>query len=262
MKLTVVGCAGSYPGPTSAASCYLVEADLEGRIWRIVLDMGNGALGALHNYADPLGIDAVLLSHLHADHCIDMTSYYVLRKYHPSGAQPAIPVWGPKGTARRLAAAYDLPKAPGMQEEFDFRRFSGPFDFGPFHIEPMSLDHPVDAFGMRISADGATLAYTGDTGPCPELDDLARGADLFLSEASFLSTAQNPVGVHITGKDAAEIANRAGVRRLVLTHVPAWYDPQDVLADAAGFDGPVELALPGATYDLGVPRITLSPTLN
>lgn len=251
MKLTIVGCAGSYPGPDSAASCYLVEAALDGRTWRLVLDMGNGALGALHNYVDPLGVDAVLLSHLHADHCIDMTSYYVLRKYHPSGAQPPIPVFGPKGTAKRLASAYDLPKAPGMREEFDFQRLKGTFELGPFLVEPVELDHPVDAFGFRITADGATLAYTGDTGPCPELDDLARDVDLLLSEASFLSHVDNPAGVHITGADAAEIGNRVGVKRLVLTHIPAWYDAQDVLADAAGFNGPVELARPGATYQLG-----------
>ena len=96
MRLTVVGCSGSYPGPESPASCYLVQAEHEGRTWSILLDLGNGALGALHRYVDPLAFDAVFLSHLHADHCIDMTSYYVLRKYHPDGEQPPLPVWGPR----------------------------------------------------------------------------------------------------------------------------------------------------------------------
>ena len=105
MQLTIVGCSGSYPGPDSPASCYLVQAEHEGRTWNILMDLGNGALGALHRYVDPLDIDAVFLSHLHADHCIDMTSYYVLRKYHPSGEQEPLPVWGPRRTARRLARA-------------------------------------------------------------------------------------------------------------------------------------------------------------
>ncbi len=109
LQLTIVGCSGSYPGPDSPASCYLVQAEHEGRTWNILMDLGNGALGALHRYVDPLDIDAVFLSHLHADHCIDMTSYYVLRKYHPSGEQEPLPVWGPRRTARRLARAYDLP---------------------------------------------------------------------------------------------------------------------------------------------------------
>ena len=125
MRLTVVGCSGSYPGPESSASCYLLEHETEsdsgqGRTWRILLDLGNGALGQLHRYADPLDIDAVLVSHLHADHCLDLCGYYVMRKYHPKGPQPRIPVWGPAGTADRMARAYDLPVDPGMNEEFAF----------------------------------------------------------------------------------------------------------------------------------------------
>ena len=112
MRVTVVGCSGSYPGPDSPASCYLIEAEHDGRTWRVVMDLGNGALGALHRYADPLAIDAVLLSHLHADHCLDLCGYHVLRKYHPSGHQPRIPVHGPEGTADRMARAYDLPPRP------------------------------------------------------------------------------------------------------------------------------------------------------
>ncbi|HET7430919.1 MAG TPA: MBL fold metallo-hydrolase, partial [Nocardioides sp.] len=109
MRLTVVGCSGSFPGPQAAASCYLVEADHDGRTWRILLDLGSGAYGSLQRYADPLSIDAVFLSHLHADHCLDLTGYYVVRRYHPAGHQPRIPVWGPEGTADRMARAYDLP---------------------------------------------------------------------------------------------------------------------------------------------------------
>ncbi len=102
MKLTVVGCSGSFPSAESACSSYLVEADG----YRLLLDMGNGALGVLQRYVDPLTLDAVFLSHLHADHCLDLTGYYVVRRYHPSGHQPRIPVWGPEGTADRMARAY------------------------------------------------------------------------------------------------------------------------------------------------------------
>ena len=101
MRLTIVGCSGSYPGPDSPASCYLLEAEHDdgsgSRTWRVLVDLGSGALGALQRYADPLSIDAVLLSHLHADHCLDLAGFYVLRKYHPTGPQPPIPVWGPVG---------------------------------------------------------------------------------------------------------------------------------------------------------------------
>jgi ribonuclease BN (tRNA processing enzyme) len=251
MKLTVVGCSGSYPGPDSPASCYLLEADQHGRTWRILLDLGNGALGALHRYADPLSIDAVLISHLHADHCLDLCGYYVMRKYHPSGAQPRIPVWGPDGTADRMARAYDLPPDPGMNEEFDFRTWDGPVQIGPFAVDPVPVEHPVPAFGLRIAVDGATLAYSGDTAPCPGLDEVADGVDLLLAEASFVQGGDNPDGLHLTGADCGAVASRAGVKLLVLTHVPPWHDPAVALSEASElYDGPLELARPGAVYDL------------
>src|SRR5262245_38008969 len=108
MRLTIVGCAGSFPGPDSAASCYLVEAPYDGRTFRFVLDMGNGALGPLQRYVPFDEIDAVALSHLHADHCFDLASLYVVRRYHPKGAMSRIPVYGPEDTAARMARAYDL----------------------------------------------------------------------------------------------------------------------------------------------------------
>src|SRR6266702_4787714 len=108
MDLTIVGCSGSFPSPDSAASCYLVTAG----DFRLVVDLGNGAFGGLQRFADPAaGIDAVLISHLHADHCLDMCSYQVFRTFHPSGELPRIPVCGPAGTADRrvsLASGADV----------------------------------------------------------------------------------------------------------------------------------------------------------
>jgi ribonuclease BN (tRNA processing enzyme) len=251
MRLTVVGCSGSYPGPDSPASCYLLEAEQHGRTWRVVLELGSGALGALQRYVDPLTIDAVLLSHLHADHCLDLTGYYVLRKYHPDGPQPRIPVWGPDGTAERMARAYDLPPDPGMSEQFDFRIWDGPVRIGPFAVLPVPVQHPVPAFGLRISVDGATLGYSGDTGPCPGLDEVARDADLLLAEASFVQGGDNPDGLHLTGADCGAVASRAGARSLLITHVPPWYDPAVALREASElYDGPVDLARPGAVHEL------------
>jgi ribonuclease BN (tRNA processing enzyme) len=253
MRLTIVGCSGSYPGPESAASCYLLEEELDGRTWRILLDLGNGALGQLHRYADPLGIDAVFLSHLHADHCLDLCGYYVMRKYHPTGPQPQIPVWGPAGTAERMARAYDLPLDPGMTEEFAFLEHGGGevVELGPFRVEARQVVHPVTAYALKVTAGGRTLVYSGDTGPCPELDELAGGADLLLAEASFRSGDDNPPDLHMTGTDCGRTAGRAGVGRLVLTHVPPWHDPADAEAEArAAWSGPVDLARAGATYDL------------
>lgn len=255
MKLTVVGCSGSYPGPDSPASCYLLEAEGvdeagEARTWRIVLDLGNGALGMLHNFADPLAIDAVFLSHLHADHCIDLCSYHVLRRYHPRGPQPQIPVWGPTGSADRMARAYDLPTDPGMKGEFDFRVYpEQAFAFGPFTLEAVPVAHPVPAYAIRIVEGDRVLCYTGDCGPCEGVVRAADGAHLLLAEAAFCEGRDNPPDLHLTGREAGELAVKAGVERLVLTHIPPWNDPEVSVDEARGvWGGPLDLARTGATF--------------
>jgi ribonuclease BN (tRNA processing enzyme) len=252
MRLTVIGNSGSFPGPDSSASCYLLEQEHEGRLWRVLLDMGSGALGALQKYSDAHSIDAVLLSHLHADHCLDLCGYYVMRKYHPNGSLPRIPVWGPVDTALRMAKAYDLDENPGMNEEFEFATYpSEPLRFGPFTVTAREVCHPVTAYGLRIEADGRTLAYSGDTGVCDSLVETARDADLFLCEASFVEGGDNPPDLHLTGAEAGRTAVDAAARRLLLTHIPPWHDPQHLLAEAVGeYDGPTELATPGTSYDV------------
>jgi ribonuclease BN (tRNA processing enzyme) len=250
MMLTIIGCSGSFAGPGSAASCYLVEADdAAGRTWRILLDLGSGALGALQEHADPDAVDAVFFSHLHPDHCLDLCGYYVMRKYHPGGALPPIPVWGPAGVAARMTRAYDLANEDDMSGEFDFHEYEGPIEIGPFVVEPVRVAHPVPAYAFRVTANGHTLAYTGDTGPCDALDRLSEGADLLLAEASFHHGAANPPDVHLTGHQAGEVAARNGVPRLVITHVPPWYDVDDMLAEARlTHDGDVSAAAPGSSY--------------
>ncbi len=109
----------------------------------------------------------------------------------------------------------------------------------------------MPAFGLRISADGATIGYSGDTGPCAGLDAVADGVDLLLAEASFLSRADNPTKLHLTGSECGEAATRGGSRRLVLTHVPPWHDPEDALREArTTYDGDITLASVGAVYEL------------
>jgi ribonuclease BN (tRNA processing enzyme) len=252
MRITVVGCSGSYPGPDSPASCYLVEHDdAASRTWRALFDLGSGSLGALQRYVDPLAVDAVFVSHLHPDHCADLCGYYVLRAYHPDGAQPRLPVWGPDGTAERMAAAYGLPADPGMSSVFDFLNLGESVAVGPFTIEPVPVVHPVPAYGFRVVAGGRTFAYSGDTGPCEGLDDLATGADLLLAEASFRSGDDNPPDLHLTGADCGRAAAHGNSGRLVLTHVPPWYDPALAVAEAKEqFAGEIDLAVAGARFDV------------
>lgn len=251
MTLTVVGCAGSFPSADSPASCYLLQAPYEGRTYSLVIDLGNGAFGALQRYVDPADVDAVALSHLHADHCLDMCGYYVMRKYHPGGALPNIPVYGPSGTAERLARAYDLRTQVGMTEQFEFVTWppGEPVQLGPFRITTRLMAHPVEAYAIRVEHDGRSLVYSGDTGPTEALVEIAAEADTLLCEASFVESGDNPAGVHLTGAQAGEHANRAAARRLLVTHIPGWTDRAEVAAEVAGtYPGPVELVEPGATY--------------
>jgi ribonuclease BN (tRNA processing enzyme) len=249
MRLTIVGCSGSFPGPGNAASCYLVEA--EGH--RVLLDLGNGALGALAGHINIYDVGAVLVSHLHPDHCFDLASFYVARRYHPDGAFPRIPVFGSPGIGARLAQAYGMDRPEGMQLEFDFHEWSegATYEVGPLRVTVARVAHPVECYAMRVEHDGSSLVYSGDTGASDALVSLAQGADLLLCEASFVEGADNPPALHLTGKQAGEHAAKAGVGRLVLTHIPPWYDGTRALEEAAPvFRGQVGLARPGATYDV------------
>ena len=161
MKLTVLGCSGSVPGPDSPASSYLVTADG----FNLVLDLGSGALGALQRYLAVSEIGAIGLSHLHPDHCMDLCGLYVAAKYSPTSPLPRIPVYGPPGTAGRMALAYDLPEDPGMQEELEFHTWQAIQRIGPFIVRTTAMVHPVPAFAIRVEHGSKALVYTGDTGP-------------------------------------------------------------------------------------------------
>lgn len=263
MELTVVGSSGSVPGPESPASSYLLRAPFEGGTFALVLDLGPGAFGALYRYLDPREVGAVALSHLHPDHCLDVCALYVAARYSPTAPWPGIPLLGPPRTRERLVAAYAVPGEGdpsgdadgGIGGHFEHRDWAASQRVGPFRIDTARVDHPVETYALRVTEDvpgGGSLVYSGDTGPCEALVELAAGADLLLAEAAFRDVPGNPPGLHLTGGEAAETARRAGVAELVLTHVPPWHDPDAVLAEARPvFDGPVSHALPGRTWTVG-----------
>jgi ribonuclease BN (tRNA processing enzyme) len=258
VRLTVLGCSGSGPGPTSPASGYLVSAGAT----RLLLDLGNGAFGALLRHLDPWALDAAALSHLHADHCADMVNLAVHRRYHPEpppGVAP-LPVYAPAGAADRLAAAYAASAEERVSTDLsDVLLFCPVADggvLGEVGLRATPVEHPVAAYALRLDHGGASLVYSGDTGPCPGLVELARGADVLLCEASWPHVVpgrwtEPPPGLHMSGRQAGEHATAAGVGRLLLTHVPVWSDAAALLAEAREtFDGPVELVAADATYEV------------
>ncbi|MBP2476745.1 ribonuclease BN (tRNA processing enzyme) [Crossiella equi] len=257
MLLTVLGCSGSIPAADSPASGYLVEADG----FRVLLDLGNGVLGALQKHGDPFGIDALVLSHLHPDHCADFASLTVLRRYHPRPPYDTrarrLPVYAPGEAPTRLAAAY----APSEQERletdlsdvYEFHPLTpGTIHLGPFELTSELVAHPCEAYGFRLTAGGRTLAFTGDSGPCEALRKLADTADLLLAEACWThDPAAHPPDLHLSGLEAGQLAAACGVRRLVVTHVPPWADREEMAREAGtAFGGDVELARPGAVYQV------------
>jgi ribonuclease BN (tRNA processing enzyme) len=249
MNLTVLGCAGSFPGPDSPCSAYLVEADG----FRLMLDFGTGSLSGLQRYATLTSVDAVLLTHLHADHVLDAASYVVVRRYAPDGPYPAIDLYAPVGASQRLGGAYGSLGEGPLDDVYKFHDLkAGSFGIGPFMVTVDRVNHPVETYGVRVEHGGRVLVYSADTSPCEALGRLAQGADLFLCEASYDDNADNPPNLHMTGRDAGEVATKAGVARLVLTHlVAAWASEARVVeAAAAAYAGPVDVARAGASYHI------------
>ena len=224
MRLTIVGCSGSYAGPASPASCYLVQEEQDGRTWSLLLDLGSGALGALQRHLDPRLLDGMVISHLHPDHCIDLTGMYVFRRYHPLGTpSEPVPVWGPPGTLARFVGMY-----PGIEEHLAHQIYAvGDLDdglvltVGPFTVTARRVRHPVEAYGFRVEANGRVLAYSGDTDSCAGLLDLLAGAHLALVDSAFVDGRDTTTGIHLSGSRAAQAAlDAGGVGRLMLTHIP------------------------------------------
>ena len=255
MRLTIVGFSGSLAGPGSPASCYLIQAEHGGRSWNLILDLGSGALGALQRHLDLKDIDAVVLSHLHADHCLDLCGLYVAQKYSPTvAARTRIPVYGPRGTGERMARAYDMTPPDSMNHEFDFRELVDrqAVRIGPFTFTPHLVRHPAEAYGIRVEADGKVLAYTGDTDTCDGLNILFHDATLALADSAFIDGRDQAQGIHLSGSRAAQAGvDAGGVSRLMLTHMPPWNDPAVCRAQAdAVWPGEVELAQADAVYEL------------
>ncbi|MCI6574811.1 MAG: MBL fold metallo-hydrolase [Actinomycetaceae bacterium] len=265
MKLTIIGCSGSMSGPHSAASSYLVQArgadpQLGGleRTWNVTLDFGSGAMGQLLNYADPAMIDAMVMSHLHADHCVDIVGMQVYRRWYPEGALPQIPVFSPGDGALRTRGISGDPDDETYVSEFDFRRVSSgdTVNIGPLQIEFFQALHTVPALGIRVTGPSecpeygsAVLTYTGDTDYCESEVQAAQGADFLLSEAAFEEGRDTVRGIHMTGVRAGELARDARARRLLLTHLQPWTDAATNVRDARSvFDGDVTAVHPGDVF--------------
>ena len=228
MRLTIVGCSGSVPGPRSACSCYLVEE--EG--YRLLLDLGVGASGPLQRYAEPHEIDTVIVSHAHADHWYDLTQLGYMRTR--VGHDEPVRVIGPSNMPEVLLTNPDIYIATAARP--------GELKLGPLTARLAHVMHgTMECWATRI---GDALCYTADSLPCPALDDLAAGCRVLLAEAADFEA--NEQKAHLTAADAGRLAARSGAELLILTHLRSWHDHRALLAEASRYARcPVILAQPG-----------------
>ncbi|MFI9322410.1 MBL fold metallo-hydrolase [Kitasatospora aureofaciens] len=242
MRLTVLGSATPYPSADNPCSGYLVTA-AGTRVW---VDAGTGTLGPLQRYARLDELDAIWISHLHADHCADLLTAYYGALYADVRLAAPIPLYAPPGTADRLAGFLTntaqrspVESAFAVIELFDGHQVG----VGPLTLTSRAVEHGMAAFALRVEAGGCSLVYSGDTAPCPALTELAAGCELLLCEAE----GDDPA--HHTAEQAGATAAEAGAGRLVVTHVGRALAPGTAVARAAArFAGPVEHADPGAVF--------------
>jgi ribonuclease BN (tRNA processing enzyme) len=223
VRLTIIGCSPAWPNPGSAQSGYLVEGE-----GRLLLDCGPGVLARLRERESWPHIDAVAITHLHLDHVGDLVAWHWGHLMGPGRDAPSPELWLPPHGREGLA-----PLAGNLDDAFVVREYAPgeTFTAAGFSVTPVALEHGSHAaFGLRVSDGARVLAYSGDTGPTPALAELARGADLFLCEATFATPDEGHM--HLTAADALAAADGA---RLVLTHRPVELPAPDGMAVA--YDG-------------------------
>jgi ribonuclease BN (tRNA processing enzyme) len=249
VQFHVLGSAGSYPVKGRPASGYLLAAG-DVRVW---VDAGPGTFMPLLDVMDPGTLDAVVISHVHPDHCSDLFGYFHYMAYGPSGRVP-VPVFLPEGAADRLAAFVGAEPEHPFRVVFDLITVGGGFSvaLGDVTLRFAAADHSVPAVCVRAEADGRSWVYSGDTGPGGGLAALAAGASVLLCEATYQGHAgDRPTVHHLTAAMAAAIARDAGVGRLFLTHIGPTLDPAVSLAEAEAVLGrAVALAEPGDHHDV------------
>lgn len=242
MELTVLGASGSYGAPRGGACSGYLLRDGDTAIW---LDCGNGSFVTLQEHVDPGALSAVVITHEHPDHCVDLYGLHVLMRYGLDRRD--LPVYAPERARHRLGALVS-----SWGPTFDWRDVcdGDTATFGAVELCFSRTDHPPPTFAVQAAAGGRRLVYTSDTGPDWSVAAFGPGADVVLSEASYLHD-HRPTPIHLSAREAGEAAREAGAGRLVLTHLWPEVDPERSAAEGSeAFGAAVTMAVPHLTIDV------------
>jgi ribonuclease BN (tRNA processing enzyme) len=247
MRILVLGGCGAWPAAGQACSGYVLQHDG----FQLLVDPGYATLPRLLERTRAELVDAVVISHGHPDHCADLNP--LLRARQLGGSAPdALPVYALRGAVDPVLGL----DRPGMLDDAYRLQQIEPelhLEIGPFEVETVLLPHFVFNLGLRVRAGPSVLAYTGDTGPSPNLSPLARGADIFLAEATYPERVPADAARYLSSAlQAGEVAAQSSVRHLLLTHLLPGTDPAEAEAAARiTYGGSVSVARAGMTVDVG-----------
>jgi ribonuclease BN (tRNA processing enzyme) len=261
MRVTTLGSATHYPRPGNACSGYLVQSG-ETSIW---VDAGAGTLAELQRHVQLEDVNAIWISHTHADHTSDLlTAYYAYRFGDVQPGAP-IPLFAPHGLRERMVAFLGGSAETGLDLVFGFANLAtnpgggstqlgatpggGAAQLGDLALSWREVDHDVPGFALRVDGPDGSFVYSGDSAPCKALDELASGCDALLCEAGTDAQEPGEHPVHHTPEEAGGTASRAAVHRLIVTHTALGLSAEAAAARAqTRFDGPVEVARPGSVF--------------
>lgn len=252
MQLEILGAGPAYSDlPGSAGASYLVRtADAT-----LVLDLGQGAFPALARAVEPSSVQAVVISHLHPDHFIDLIPlrHYLCRaEFQPSRR---LRVLAPRGLDARLDAVYDQPGFAAAAFDLD-EPVDGPRKLGPFELRSVRVTHAGESRAWRVARGGSDapgLVYSGDASDPDELALLLRPGDTLLSEATFGPGPVAPGMNHLDGPMVGALAARTGAGAVVVTHVRMGKDLDATVASVrAAYAGSVSMARPGDRFTIGL----------
>ncbi|MFC4403089.1 MBL fold metallo-hydrolase [Gracilibacillus xinjiangensis] len=244
MKVTALGIWGGYPKANSATSSFLVEH----MGFRLLFDCGSGVLASLQNYLSVQELDAVILSHYHHDHIADIgpLQYAKLIQNQLNETDKLLPIYAHNQDKQAFDQLTFQQHTKGIALTEDEK-----LKIGPFTVHTLRTNHPAYCLAVRLEASGKRIVFTADSGWKNELVSFAQDADIFICEANLYRNLEGQISGHMSGRQAGKLAEKADVKRMILTHLPHFGNLEDLLQEAKNhFGGEAELAEAGNSYEV------------